>query len=99
VILIQQIRQTDLDYLSLIAGRCDGGGGSARILIIATENPPAVNIIDAADYAEWISPQRRRQTGASSGKSIVIGARAQHPVSSNMVVIPALIEFTSLRPR
>jgi len=57
--LIQQIRETDLDYLYLIAGWCDGSGGSGRILIIPTENPRAVNIIDAADYAERISPQVR----------------------------------------
>src|SRR5713101_8364876 len=60
VILIQQIRETDLDYLCLIAGGCDGTGGSCRTLIIASENPWALNIIETADYAEWISPQHGR---------------------------------------
>src|ERR1700731_4765545 len=78
VILIQQIRETHLDYLYLIAGGRDRSRGSGRILIIATENPGAPNIIDAADYAEWISPQCG-QARTRSGETVVVSARAKHP--------------------
>src|SRR5258708_29176364 len=79
VILIQQIRETHLDYLYLIASWGDRSRGSGRILIVATENPGALNIIDTADYAEWISPQCGRHARTRSGESIVVSARAEHP--------------------
>src|SRR6266481_6611148 len=79
VILIEQIRETYLDYLYLIAGWGDRSRGSGRILIVATEHPGALNIIDTADYTEWISPKCRRHTRARSGESVVVGARTKHP--------------------
>src|SRR3984957_5902742 len=79
VILIQQIRETHLDYLYLIAGWRDRSRGSGPILIIATENPGALNIIDTADYAEWISPQGGRHARTRSGESVVVSARTKHP--------------------
>jgi hypothetical protein len=49
VIVIQQIREADFDDLYLIASWHGSSGGSGRILIIATENPGVLNIIDTAD--------------------------------------------------
>src|SRR5260370_42360200 len=60
VILIQQIRETHLDYLYLIAGWRDRSRGSGRILIIATENPRALTIIDNPHAADGITPRGRR---------------------------------------
>src|SRR5258708_30362633 len=79
VILIEQIRETHLDYLYLIAGWRDRSRASGRILIVASENPGALNIIDTADYAEWISPQCGRHARTRSGESIVVSARTKHP--------------------
>src|SRR5258707_15213279 len=79
VILIQQVRETHLDYLYLIASWGDRSRGSGRILIVATENPGALNIIDTADYAEWISPQCGRHVRTRSGRSVVVSTRTKHP--------------------
>src|SRR5260370_20556746 len=79
VVLIQQIGECDLDYLYRIAGWRDRSRRSGRILIVATENPGALNIIDTADYAEWISPQCGRHLRTRSGESVVVSARVEHP--------------------
>src|SRR3984893_15573518 len=79
VSLIQQIRETHLDYLYLIAGWRDRSRRSGRILIVATENPGALNIIDTADYTEWISPKCRRHARTRSGESVVVSTRTKHP--------------------
>src|SRR5260370_41613945 len=79
VILIQQIRETYLDYLYLIAGWGDRSRGSGRILIVASENPGALNIVDTDDYAEWISPQCGRHTTPRSAQCVVVTARTKHP--------------------
>src|SRR5260370_39700583 len=51
VILIQQTRETDLDYLYLIAGGREGRVGHGRILIIDTITHSGVNEIYTSHYS------------------------------------------------